>query len=154
MYTEQNKDRIADLERQKIALKDQLQFETKTASIIKIEEELYEIEDTIKKLTQPVRPAWRKNLRSPRTVCWEIQCSGILRLLLCFTLVWLCGVLLVDNLYFILGVGAIIYFSYRLGKEKGTLLASERVVDIMIAMGYLKEKANGEITKGNDDQIK
>lgn len=57
MYTEQNKDRVADLERQKIALKDQLQFETKTASIIKIEEELYEIEDTIKKLTQPVRPA-------------------------------------------------------------------------------------------------
>jgi len=57
MYVEQNKDRIADLERQKIALKDQLQFETKTASIIKIEEELYEIEDTIKKLTQPVRPA-------------------------------------------------------------------------------------------------
>jgi hypothetical protein len=57
MYTEQNKDRVADLERQKIALKDQLQFETKTASIIKIEEELYEIEDTIKKLTQPERPA-------------------------------------------------------------------------------------------------
>jgi uncharacterized protein YdcH (DUF465 family) len=57
MYVEQNKDRIADLERQKIALKDQLQFETKTASIIRIEEELYEIDDTIKKLTQPVRPA-------------------------------------------------------------------------------------------------
>ena len=57
MYTEQNKDRIADLERQKIALKDQLQFETKIASIIKIEEDLYEIEDSIKKLTQPVRPA-------------------------------------------------------------------------------------------------
>lgn len=57
MYVEQNKDRIADLERQKIALKDQLQFETKTASIIRIEEELYEIDDTIKKLTQPMRPA-------------------------------------------------------------------------------------------------
>jgi len=57
MYVEQNKERIADLERQKIALKDQLQFETKTASIIRIEEELYEIDDTIKKLTQPVRPA-------------------------------------------------------------------------------------------------
>ena len=57
MYVEQNKDRIADLERQKIALKDQLQFETKTASIIRIEEDLYEIDDTIKKLTQPVRPA-------------------------------------------------------------------------------------------------
>lgn len=57
MYVEQNKERIADLERQKIALNDQLQFETKIASIIKIEEELYEIEDSIKKLTQPVRPA-------------------------------------------------------------------------------------------------
>jgi len=57
MYVEQNKERIADLERQKIALKDQLQFETKTTSIIRIEEELYEIDDTIKKLTQPVRPA-------------------------------------------------------------------------------------------------
>lgn len=59
-----------------------------------------------------------------------------------------------DNLYFILGVGAIIYFSYRLGKEKGTMLASERAVDIMIAMGYLKERANGEIEKVNDDQSK
>ena len=154
MYVEQNKDRIADLERQKIALKDQLQFETKTASIIRIEEELYELEDTIKKLTQPVRPAWRKNLRSPRIVCWEIRCSGILRLLLCFTLVWLCGVLLVDNLYFIIGISAIIYFSYKLGKDKGTLLASERAVDMMIAMGYLKEKANGEIEKADDEQSK
>ena len=59
-----------------------------------------------------------------------------------------------DNLYFILGISAIIYFSYRLGKEKGTLLASERAVDIMIAMGYLKEKANGEIEKVNDEQSK
>ena len=57
MYVEQNKDRIADLERQKIALKDQLQFETKSNTVSRLEEELYEIEDTIKKLTQPVRPA-------------------------------------------------------------------------------------------------
>lgn len=57
MYVEQNKERIADLERQKIALKDQLQFETKSNTVSRLEEELYEIEDTIKKLTQPVRPA-------------------------------------------------------------------------------------------------
>ena len=154
MYVEQNKDRIADLERQKIALKDQLQFETKTASIIRIEEELYEIEDTIKKLTQPVRPAWRKNLRLLRTVCWEIQCSGILRLLVCLILVWLCGVLPVDNLYFIIGISAIIYFSYKLGKEKGILLASERAVENLILMGFLKEKENGEIEKVEDEQSK
>ena len=33
-------------------------------------------------------------------------------------------------------IGAIIYISFKLGKEKGTMLASERAVDIMIAMGY------------------
>ena len=57
MFIEPNKDMIADLERQKIALMDQLEFEIKTQRIIKIEEELYEIEDTIRKLTNPVRPA-------------------------------------------------------------------------------------------------
>ena len=62
--------------------------------------------------------------------------------------------LLVDNLYFIVGVGAIIYFSYRLGKEKGIMLASERAVEHLILMGFLKEKENGEITKGSDDEIK
>ena len=57
MFVEHNKETIADLERQKIALKDQLEFETKTSRIIKLEEQLYEVEDTIKKLIQPIRPA-------------------------------------------------------------------------------------------------
>lgn len=48
----------------------------------------------------------------------------------------------------------IIYFSYRLGKDRGTLLASERVVDIMIAMGYLKENVKGEIEKIDHEQSK
>ena len=39
------------------ATEDQLEFETKTSRIIKLEEQLYEVEDTIKKLTQPIRPA-------------------------------------------------------------------------------------------------
>ena len=57
MFIDSNKETIADLERQKIAIQDQLQFENKVSRVIKLEEELYEIEDTIKKLTQPVRPA-------------------------------------------------------------------------------------------------
>ena len=52
MFIEQNKEQIANLERQKIAIKDQLEFETKTKRIIELDEQLYEIEDTIKKLTQ------------------------------------------------------------------------------------------------------
>ena len=53
MFIEQNKEQIANLERQKIAIKDQLEFETKTKRIIELDEQLYEIEDTIKKLTEP-----------------------------------------------------------------------------------------------------
>ena len=42
--------------------------------------------------------------------------------------------------------------SYKLGKDRGTMLASERAVDIMIAMGYLKERANGEIEKVDNEK--
>ena len=59
-----------------------------------------------------------------------------------------------DNVYFILGIAMIIYFSYRLGKDRGTYLASERAVDMMIAMGYLKENVKGEIEAIDDEQSK
>jgi len=55
---------------------------------------------------------------------------------------------------FFTGISAIIYMSYKLGKDRGTILASERAVDLMIAMGYLKERADGEIEKVNDEQSK
>ena len=54
MHTEDSKTvRIAELERQKISLEDQLQFTTDVKRIIEIEEELFEVKDTIKKLTEP-----------------------------------------------------------------------------------------------------
>ena len=53
MHTEDSKKvRIAELERQKISLEDQLQFTTDVKRIIEIEEELFEVKDTIKKLTE------------------------------------------------------------------------------------------------------
>jgi len=55
---------------------------------------------------------------------------------------------------FFTGISTIIYMSYKLGKDRGTMLASERAVDLMIAMGYLKERADGEIEKVNDEQSK
>jgi hypothetical protein len=55
---------------------------------------------------------------------------------------------------FFTGISAIIYMSYKLGKDRGTMLASERAVDLMIAMGYLKERSDGEIEKVNDEQSK
>ena len=52
--TEDNKKyRIAELERQKISIEDELQFTTDVKRVIVLEEQLYEINDTIKKLTEP-----------------------------------------------------------------------------------------------------
>jgi|TARA_A100001388_G_scaffold265848_1_gene238413 Asp-tRNA(Asn)/Glu-tRNA(Gln) amidotransferase C subunit len=55
MQTEYNKEQVANLERQKIAIKDELEFTSNIKRIIELEEKLYEVEDTIKKLTTPVR---------------------------------------------------------------------------------------------------
>ena len=50
--TQDTKDRIADLERQKIALEDQLEYiGNNLVKIHEIEQEIFEIEDTIGKLT-------------------------------------------------------------------------------------------------------
>jgi len=52
--TQETKDRIADLERQKIDLNDQLEILGYTGNLVRmhqIEEQIFEIEDTIKKLT-------------------------------------------------------------------------------------------------------
>lgn len=53
MIEENKKYRIAELERQKISIEDELQFITDVKRIVVLEEQLYEINDTIKKLTEP-----------------------------------------------------------------------------------------------------
>ena len=53
MIEENKKYRIAELERQKISIEDELQFTTDVKRVIVLEEQLYEINDTIKKLTEP-----------------------------------------------------------------------------------------------------
>jgi predicted DNA-binding protein with PD1-like motif len=52
--SQDTKDRIAELERQKIDLNDQLEILGYTGNLVRmhqIEEQIFEIEDTIKKLT-------------------------------------------------------------------------------------------------------
>jgi len=52
--SQDTKDRIADLERQKIELNDQLEILGYSGNLVRmhqIEEQIFEIEDTIKKLT-------------------------------------------------------------------------------------------------------
>ena len=53
LMTQEVKDKIRDLEREKITLEDQLEFAgSNVIKMIKIEEQIFEIEDTIKKLTK------------------------------------------------------------------------------------------------------
>ena len=52
--TQDTKDQIANLERQKIMLEDQLEhlsYTDNTVKMVEIEQEIFEIEDTISKLT-------------------------------------------------------------------------------------------------------
>ena len=52
LMSQTTKDQIADLERQKIMLEEQLEFIGKApARMHEVEQEIFEIEDTIKKLT-------------------------------------------------------------------------------------------------------
>ena len=54
LMTQDTKDRIADLERQKIDLEDRLEMISYSNNLVKmleIEQEIFEIEDTISKLT-------------------------------------------------------------------------------------------------------
>ena len=52
LMSQDTKDQIANLERQKIALGDQLEFVSNNlVKMHELEQEIFEIEDTIKKLT-------------------------------------------------------------------------------------------------------
>ncbi len=49
--TQTTKDQIADLERQKIMLEEELELSNSPAEMAYLDEEIYEIDGTIKKLT-------------------------------------------------------------------------------------------------------
>jgi hypothetical protein len=49
--SKETKDKIRSLEQEKILLEDMLEFENRPVQMVKIEEEIYEIEDSIRKLT-------------------------------------------------------------------------------------------------------
>ena len=52
--SEETKRQIRDLMRQKIAIEDQLQFEFNSARVKKLEDDLYEVKDTLDKITNGV----------------------------------------------------------------------------------------------------
>ena len=54
LMSQEKKRQIRELMRQKISLEDQIQFESNQTKIGKLEDDLYEIKDTLDKLTNGV----------------------------------------------------------------------------------------------------
>ena len=54
IMSEETKRQIGDLMRQKIALEDQIQFESSQEKIQRLEDDLYDVKDTLDKLTNGV----------------------------------------------------------------------------------------------------
>ena len=54
IMSEETKRQIRDLMRQKIALEDQIQFESSQEKIQRLEDDLYDVKDTLDKLTNGV----------------------------------------------------------------------------------------------------
>lgn len=52
--SEERKRQIRELMRQKISIEDQIQFETNSNSIKRLEDDLYDVKDTLDKLTNGV----------------------------------------------------------------------------------------------------
>ena len=52
--SEERKRQIRELMRQKISIEDQMQFETNSNSIKRLEDDLYDVKDTLDKLTNGV----------------------------------------------------------------------------------------------------
>ena len=54
LMSEERKRQIRELVRQKISIEDQIQFETNSNSIKRLEDDLYDVKDTLDKLTNGV----------------------------------------------------------------------------------------------------
>ena len=54
IMSDDKKRQIRELIRQKISLEDQIQFETRSEKIKKLEDDLYEVKDTLDKITNGV----------------------------------------------------------------------------------------------------
>ena len=46
----------------------------------------------------------------------------------------------------------LVWCAYTIGKNTGVRMASERAIDMLLAMGVIKELPNKEIVKGDNDE--
>ena len=58
-----------------------------------------------------------------------------------------------QNTFLFLGyVAVMVWCAYTIGKNTGVRMASERAIDLLLAMGVIKELPNKEIVKGDEDE--
>ena len=57
-----------------------------------------------------------------------------------------------NTFLFLCYVAVLVWCAYSIGKNTGVRLASERAIDMLLAMGIIKELPNKEIVKGDNDE--
>lgn len=58
-----------------------------------------------------------------------------------------------QNTFLFLGyLAVLVWCAYSIGKNTGVRMASERAIDMLLAMGILKELPNKEIVKGDSNE--
>ena len=57
-----------------------------------------------------------------------------------------------NTFLFLCYVAVMVWCAYTIGKNTGVRMASERAIDMLLAMGVIKELPNKEIVKGDKDE--
>ena len=57
-----------------------------------------------------------------------------------------------NTFLFLIYLVVLVWCAYTIGKNTGVKMASERAIDMLLAMGVLKELPNKEIVKGDKDE--
>tara|TARA_B100000900_G_scaffold409572_1_gene425735 strand:+ start:2708 stop:2899 length:192 start_codon:yes stop_codon:yes gene_type:complete len=57
-----------------------------------------------------------------------------------------------NTFLFLIYLAVLVWCAYTIGKNTGVRMASERAIDMLLAMGVIKELPNKEIVKGDNDE--
>ena len=57
-----------------------------------------------------------------------------------------------NTFLFLTYLAVLVWCAYTIGKNTGVRMASERAIDMLLAMGVIKELPNKEIVKGDNDE--
>ena len=57
-----------------------------------------------------------------------------------------------NTFLFLIYLAVLVWCAYTIGKNTGVRIASEKAIDLLLAMGIIKELPNKEIVRGDNDK--